>query len=335
VQKPKLNYDEELKQIISAIEIVSSSSLNFCGKAISATEPAPAESSSNNNPPIVTQIQNTLYHYSYCRRFRKDAPEAPATTSVAADPQFIARLSQTNQSSSRWDAGWRVRRVESNGQIWAEKGGVVSALLPGEYMNFEGPGMPLRSGGSVTIFAARESTNVQPGLYFAFGETVMGTDRLDMVRFYWNIDSEGIAPLLQDLSRNLNRFQIPFQFKCSIYQQGYDRRDAAVLYVQKKYYAIARELVNKLKRDCESHLRDDVPFFTLPVGKGVALAEDPGNGESFGMNRCRHVAEALWTAHTGGVTTEKRIHEIRLHFQKNGLDLDRPYLSAGSAEQYN
>jgi hypothetical protein len=252
-----------------------------------------------------------------------------------ASPEFITRLSQANQSSSRWDSGWIVRRVENTGQVWAEKNGVMRVLLPGEYMNFAGPGMPVRQGTQISIYCPRESTTVQPGLYFAFGETVMASDHLDMLRFYLNVSGDHIVGLLQRISRDLNRFQVPFQFKCSVYPHGYQRRDAAVLYVLKKSHAIVRQLITSWIADFHEALRDDVPLFTLMVDKGVSLAEDPSTGESFGMNRCRHVAEAVWEAHTSGVPREGRLGTIQKHFQKHGLDLSRPYLNAGSMDHYN
>jgi hypothetical protein len=328
-------YEEELAQIVSAVEIASPTLLVFAGKSIAITEntlaPAPALAAI---PPIVAQLQNTLYQKCYCLRF-SSAAHGPASTAMLPDPGFVAQLSKANAGSSRWDASWQVRRIENTGQIWAEKAGVVRVLQPGEFMNFNGQGLALKKGDSVSYYAARESTVIQPGLYFAFGETVMGSDHLDVVRFYWNIESAGALPLTQTITRTLNRFQVPFQFKCSIYPQGFDRRDSAVLYVHKRFHAIVRELSGGWSQECGPHLRDDVPLFTLPVGKGIGLAEDPGTGESFGMNRCRHIAEAIWNAHSSGIPRQEYLRELKQHFHKHGLDPARPYLNTGSVDHYS
>jgi hypothetical protein len=285
--------EQELEQIISEIEISSPTSFTFEGKTITVKEDSAAASTLAPTVPLVAELQNMLYQHCYCRRWKQQSSPGTMPAVAVPDPGFVAQLSQANASVPRWDADWHVRRVENNGQIWAEKAGVVRILLPGEYMNFNGPGVPLKAGGSVTILAAKESTTLQPGLYFAFSETVMASDHLDIVRFYWNIGSEGVVDLLRMVSREMNRFQVPFQFKGSIYRHGYDRRDAAVLYVQRKFFPIVKELASGWSQVCGPHLRDDVPLFTLRLEKGVGLAEDPGTGESFGMNRCRHVADAV------------------------------------------
>lgn len=326
-------YEEELNQVLAEIQIDSPALLRFAGRMVPVTENA-QQATPAQVPPVVTQLQNTLYQDGYCRRFSPGGATYPAATAFSADPAFITELSRANSSASRWDAGWQVRRMENTGQIWAEKAGVVRILQPGEYMNFNGQGMPLKKGDTVSYHAPRESMAVQPGLYFAFGESVMGSDHMDVIRFYWNVSSDGALMLMQAITRSLNRFQLPFQFKCSIYRQGYERRDAAVLYVHKRFYGIVRELSEAWLRECAPQLRDDVPLFTLPAGKGVGIAEDPGTGESFGMNRCRHVAEAIWTAYSNGVPGHEYLREVKQHFRKHGLDFARPYLNAGSVDHY-
>ncbi|HZE81094.1 MAG TPA: T3SS effector HopA1 family protein [Candidatus Polarisedimenticolia bacterium] len=336
MKRANLNYEEELSQIVAAIEIVSPSLLMFDGQAVPIVDNAHELALGlTQNSPVVMQLQNTLYQHCYCRRFSPKTSPQPAAGQYSADPNFIAQLSQANASASRWDAGWQVRRVENNGQIWADKGGSVRMFWPGEYMNFNAPGSRLKKGDLLSIFVARESTNIQPGLYFAFSETVMPSNHLDVIRFYWNLENSGALSLMQCVTRDLNRFQVAFQFKCSVYRQGFDRRDAAVLYIHRTYHAIVRQLISAWADECSFALRNDVPLFTLPVGKGIGLAEDPGTGESFGMNRCRHVAEAIWNAQSAGVSRQSYLSELKKHFHKHGLDPARLYLNAGSVDQYS
>jgi hypothetical protein len=68
----------------------------------------------------------------------------------------------------------------------------------------------------------------------------------------------------------------------------------------------------------------------------LAFAEDPGNGESFGMNRCRILAEGIWSASAKGLTSEDdRLKEIAAYFGQYGLSLDRAHLNAQSADLYD
>jgi hypothetical protein len=65
------------------------------------------------------------------------------------------------------------------------------------------------------------------------------------------------------------------------------------------------------------------------------LAEDPGNMESFGTNRCRILAEAIWLAFTQGAQTEReRLRVVRNQFEQYGLSLDQPWLNPGSVDRY-
>jgi type III HopA1-like effector protein len=224
--------------------------------------------------------------------------------------------------------------VEAAGQVWAEKAGVSRMFAPGEFANFDAPGSPVAAGMSIGVYVARESSRVLPGFYVAFSETVSSSDHLDIVRFYWNIDGTGVRVLLRALTRDLNRFQVPFQFKCPIYWQSYSRRDTAVLYIKKNFYFLVRDLAIGWQEECNPYLRDDVPLFSLPLFPGVSLAEDPGSGESFGMNRCHHLAEAVWNSYTAGLPKEQYLQAVKQQFQKHGLDFTRPYLNAGSVDQY-
>jgi len=84
-----------------------------------------------------------------------------------------------------------------------------------------------------------------------------------------------------------------------------------------------------------SHLRPATPLLTLKLHDGIGLAEDPGNGESFGMNRSRLVAQAVWDGYARGMQSEEaRMAEVAIQFQRHGLSLDRPHLRAASADIY-
>lgn len=326
------NLEPQLEKIVAEISIVSPDSFIFSGEEVKASSvtsqrsPLPAPST-----PLVLRLQEYLYQRCYCAvHFDAGSPQPPPSDSG----EFIRQLSKANASASRWDANWRVWRVESTGQIWAEKGGALRLFQPGEFINFEDASSSLRAGSMVSAYIVRESTTVQPGLYFAFGETVSASDHLDLFRLYWNIDSTGVLSLLRLVTRDLNRFQVPFQFKSSVWPQGYARRDAAVLYVKKRFYRLVRTLAVAWVRECSSSLRKDVPLFTLPLAPGLGLAEDPETGESFGMNRCRHMAEALWSVYQRQVPKNEHLWAVKKHFQQQQLDVKRPYLNPGSVDLY-
>jgi hypothetical protein len=329
----EVSFEEEIGQIAAAIQIVSPTAFLFGGQQVQVEQTsAPASTSLAQNAPIVVRLQQYLYQHCYCVAFAsRSSQPSPA---LALAPDFLVQLSEANRSRSRWDSGWSVTRLEVTGQVWAEKAGVIRIFQPGEFVNYSGAGTPVRPGSEISVYIYTESTTLQPGFYFAFGETVSSSDGLDLFRLYWDISEAGVFQLLRSISRDLNRFQIPFQFKSPVWPQGYMRRDAAVLYIKKKFYPLVRELATAWVEECLPHLRRDVPLFTLALAPGLGVGEDPENGESFGMNRCRYVAEALWNAHNQALPVGSHLQAIREHFQRHGLDFERPYLNPGSVDQY-
>ena len=108
-----------------------------------------------------------------------------------------------------------------------------------------------------------------------------------------------------------------------------------MLYINKRFYRISVELLADIHHELQDHLGADTPLFTKHLAPGLGLAEEPGNGESFGQNRCRILAEGLWNAYEKGLQTEHdRLQEVRQQFERNGLSLDFPFLNPHSSDQY-
>jgi len=181
-------------------------------------------------------------------------------------------------------------------------------------------------GSIVSVYCPAEATRLQPGFFHAFGETILSEDPRDGLRFYWNVSLEGAEALLRSLVPVLNRFQVPFRLKCPVYASMYSRRDTVVLYVATRWQQVTAQLISLMYEQLAEHVRDDVPLFTYRLHPGVALAGEPGNGESFGMHRCRLVAEGILEAHEHGrKSAADRLAAVRTRFALDGLALDRPH----------
>jgi hypothetical protein len=220
-----------------------------------------------------------------------------------------------------------------NGQLIARRGATTRLLFPGEFVSLSGSGMFLAPGSAVRIYVPRESRAMQPGYYFAFGETLPDScDEFSVVRFYWHVSAEGAAELLRLVSGELNRWQAPFRFKTGVQPGLLARCDSAVMYAPRRSAPLTYELVLEIHKRIEPLLRPEVPLFTLRLAAGLAFAEDPGTQESFGMSRCRILAHAIWLAHQQGArATEARLATVEQHFRSEGISLERPWLNPGSA----
>jgi hypothetical protein len=283
---------------------------------------------STGQAPLVVDLQTQIYDEAYCRPLgtRTDPPANPVS--------LLETLSAANAGRDRWESGWVLAQYTNNGQAMARKGDDGNLFAPGEYSVVNGG--PPSPGAQLHVFFARESRNQQPGFYIVNGETPapFGSDSR-MTRIYWHIAEEGAVPLVRSVSTLLNRYQVPFRFKTLSYSGAYTRADAAVLFFAARYFQIIANLLPQIRAEVRGHLRTPTPLLTRRLHDGIGLAEDPANGESFGMNRSRLVAQAIWDAYARGTQSEEsRMQELAIQFQRNGLSLDHPHLRGASADIY-
>lgn len=325
----------ELLRIIHAVEIISPSAFSFAGKMFAAEDLTLSPwSTKQTRNPLVAKLVDQLYSSCYCRRFTGD--QSSEIVWPPPDDTFLTELSMAHAGRERWDSGWQTHRLLPSGQIIAQKGGSTRLLWPGEFVSHEGPGIAMREGARVSVFAPRDSKEMQPGFYFVFSETIADQqDDYNLLRFYWHVKYTGAPLLVKLITKEFNRFQIPFRFKSLAIRAFYGRTDAAVLYINKRFYRISVELLADIYHELQDHLGADTPLFTKHLAPGLGLAEEPGTGESFGQNRCRILAEGLWNAYEKGLRLEhERLQEVRQQFERNGLSLDVPFLNPRSSDQY-
>jgi hypothetical protein len=327
---------EELARIIDAVAIVSPSSFAFAGYPSSGLAmPLMGLQIAPGMPPLMTELIGQLYQHSYSNRFTGQVVKTQMAR-PEIDAEWLETLSQANSSRERWEDGWQVAHTTPHGQAVARRGAINRILNPGEFVNLSGSGMFFAPDASVRVYVPRESRTMQPGYYYAFGETgVDSADQFTVVRFYWNVSAEGAPQLLQLISIGLNRWQVPFRFKTGNNPAILARSDSAVLYSPRRYAQITYELVSEIQERMRPLLRAEVPLFSLPLAAGLAFAEDPGTQESFGMSRCRMLAHGIWLAHQrGALRLEERLAIVEQQFESEGISLERPWLNAGSANEF-
>jgi hypothetical protein len=322
----------ELLKVLSALEIRDASGCVFAGRRYEAGADGSFE-----NPdasPLVSLLHGILYQQAYARRFG-DGPSETVQLSQGMD--MPAALAAANNSRDRWVSDWRISHVFASGQIAAHRYGVQRVFWPGEFISAEAAGGPPQPGATVNVLWKGGSAAAQPGFYFSYGETIPDQiDEYPLVRFYMNIRPGGAARILEYLGRTLNRFRIPFRYKCLSKVDLYPRADAGVLYIGRRFYNVCSELMSDMHKKIGSELGANVPLFSLYLSPGIGLAEDPGTGESFGMNRCRIVAQGIADAFSKNLhSAEGRLKTVEDRFKAVGLDLQRPHLNPGSSNEYS
>ena len=115
---------------------------------------------------------------------------------------------------------------------------------------------------------------------------------------------------------------VPYLLACPTDARRLAGSGGIVLYVPRW-----RELTGNLFDALRPQLRADTPPLCLPVAPGIAVAEYPDNGMTFGEHRCHLVAMALG-AGPAGARREPALDAIATVFRAHGIDPARPYCAA-------
>ncbi len=310
----------DVMQVLQTVTIVSASAVRFADEPPVALPP-----DSQAGSALLTGLQSLLYNRCYSHRI-----SGPSLTfGNAPDPEHPQKLSSANRAKARWDQGWQIYQMAANGQISVLKGDRQRPALPGEYILSEFTGAAPLVGSTVTLHIPRESFTLQPGFYYMFSE--VPTDIWDenfLIRFYFSCTPQGVLEAIAHLTSTLNRFQVPYRMKALTNSMDYTRTDTMVLYCARRYFPLVARIIHSAPKSALEQLKPTVPLFTRALRPGVAIADDPGDGQSFGLHRCGILAEAMIEAWQQKLTDpDSMLAVAEARFAHHGLPLDKPYLS--------
>ena len=282
-------------------------------------------------PKHVLRLQFHLYQTAYCQNGESNAPVAESPTMDAA---FVSQLAAVSATKDRWEAGWTAEAIDPNGYLTAIRYANRQRFPSGQY-RFSGQ-QPSQAGQLVEVFFSGHSTSIQPGFVYILGEELSQIeDDTNWLRIYFNIQVDGAVTLVRKVSTLLNQFCIPFKLKLLASPVVFQRVDSAVLFVNRRFYRPVLYLLTRVIPDISSVLDKATPLFSKRLYAGVGLAEDPGNGESFGLNRCLLLAQAVWGAYErGDQSSDARIEELKRLFADQRLSFGAPHLSANKEDHY-
>lgn len=272
-------------------------------------------------------IINTIYSNYYIRPNQETQSRTP-------DLNFKEKLSAANQTETSYDYNWLVYHIDASGNIFAQKNGELRTLQTGQYVMAD-PKQKIAVNQWVHIIIKKEDPDIQPPFFYVYSQNIM-PQQVELIRFYWNIKPEGAPELVREISSMFNKYRLPFMFKCLNDPSLYNRADCAVLYIEKKDAHLTFYLVGEIIRKLNAYMNEGIPMFSLPLGKGVSFAEDPGKGESFGMQRSRIIADAILSAHENGIVEKKAREDYIFAFvEEQGLDLEAFFKNPHSKFNYD
>lgn len=306
---------------LDALRIRSATSYSWLGQLVEADRPGAAGAAS--------WIERSLPARLYADFYLTGGP-APVSAPLAwrldtGEVAAVAELSAANTGTGSPQPGWRVVApdgdrvvVERDGlRLWARPEGLVP------------PGAA--PGAEVALVGPKERLGHAEGFYVMMGDAGNAGAAAAIDRLYWHLRRDGAVPLVASASEVLNRAGVPFRLKVANNPRGFRRCDTAVLYTAREDRERVLGLALAIHARIAGHVHDAVPALTLRLGPGLAFAEDPGGGESYGASRTRlvaHGALAAWRAGEGDARA--RAARVEAAMAEARIDPRRPYLGPGS-----
>lgn len=326
------SYLDDIQYIVRSIDIDSNGKLSFRGELYEGYDypEASAEVRLSHN------LTNLLYSACYTR---SRTTKQYDIIERDIEDSFLPSLRAANASAECYDCGWTVDEIEHGGNILVHKGGYKRYTYAGDFIRtYFGQG-PLQRGEIVNIRVVPEySGEPETGdvFYFIFGQVLLDNNNETIVRLYFNLKPEGAASLVALISENLNRYNIPFQFKCLNRKAFYTRCDAAVLYIDKRYFQVVADLLAEHYAELKTGLNAEVPMFTKLLAPGIGFAENPfSSADSFGTSRCKIIAQGILDAWNNRQPKEAWTDFILKNIQKNYLRPEALYLNPNSKYPYH
>lgn len=254
------------------------------------------------------------------------ATRLPILVREREDPGLANRLEQANRGTGYYEPGWRITGFHGDAVAVHRDGLTLRTDLD------ELRGARLEVGAAVQVRFPKSLRYAYPGCYLAIGDA--GFCRPEdgrTVRLYWTVRDADIAvTVMRRATTLLNHLQVPFQIKVMNDPARLSRRDGLVLYLQAASWEAHRDDLTRLHGRLAHQLRDEVPGFALPIGRGWSYAEEPTDVShlSFGQHRALLAAEGLFAAHQHGERSpEARLYWIARRYKETGLDITHPYLN--------
>lgn len=321
-------HDADVAAALEAVEVVSHVDYEWFGEAFGVPEHIARHAA----PDLVREMLIQAIRWRlYANFFTTGRPTAVTHKGVAVSgPRGLSQdLVAANCGTGSVDLGWTFIGRDAGRWIVARKG-LWLYPRPDEVVT-DGSRDP-SPGQLVAVRLPSDAPDMSPGFYMALGDRGFSADiprALD--RFYLNLRREGAVDFTRLATRHLNGMRLAFRAKVVDEPGGFDRCDSALLAFERCDRVEAGAAAIAIHAALADAVDAETPALTRRLAPGLAFAEDPESGESFGTQRCRLIAEAVVTAHERGVgDLAGRLELVRERFAREGTSLETPYLGPDS-----
>jgi hypothetical protein len=276
-------------------------------------------------------LRDHLYSHFYCKGFASPLRwESGASPTRGAEGWLVDQLVMATSGHGAWEPGWQILPSPGH-ELVVRRDGLILRIAPGDWLPLNGDGRDPGAMGSIRLPNALPQ--LSPGFYLIAGDRAFSpAEWTRLIRLYWHVTAAGAVRLVRAITGELNHAGLPFRLKVVNDVDRTERCDAAVLYLRDADYPDLQPFLQRLHATVSGDLRAGTPVFTKQLADGLGLAEDPGMGLSFGLDRCQALAAGMIAAHEQGRTSvTDRLQVVTRLFAESRIDLDRPYLRPGSS----
>ena len=326
-----LENKNNIHRIVEAVEIDADRRLFHREVPFSLYEPGHVSTEM-----LLSNLQHLIYTRFYsANEAGHTMPAGHREASAATDDVFIERLREANSAGEHWDHRWFVTGIGPQGSLHVAKGNYSRIAYSGEFIKEDFSQRHPQVNDRVKLLVRKEYFDEQQSFYFVFGQSMAEAEQEWLCRFYFNIAPEGAAGLVAAVGEKFNRYGIPYSLKCLSRPEYYTRTDAAVLYLEVRYFTIGMQLLRSIYGDLGRYIGDGCPLFTKKLAPGFAFAEEPYSpGESFGTSRCGLIARSILKVYDQGMHKAHWPEAVATLIENEGFRLAAFYLNPDSHYPY-
>jgi hypothetical protein len=210
----------------------------------------------------------------------------------ASGADLRSHLRAAPASLARWLDGWVVVETSDTGECVAGRDGAMRRLAPGDYGNLARPFAPPMPGDLLTVSARVDWSDPATGFWHL--QSPAGPPGDPLLRLYVGVDADQAAAAIAAITAILDGAEARYALKCPSHAAGFARRDSLVVYLESAAWPARASDIRRLGKAVA--LRPLTPPLTLAIAPGLAIADDPGDGRSFGQAICEALAPAARAA---------------------------------------
>lgn len=258
--------------------------------------------------------------------------------SAGVDWGFYAQLDKCNKSKGWYHPNFLVISNPEGDQLKVKCDGNILTISRKYHLH------PMHSNAKVgdLVSVLRPSHCIRNEFYVVFNDT---SDEFNptqeesfarnSVHAYLNFQSPVAINALGFFSRNLNKDNVLHSFQVLHNPANYNRHYVAILRFDRSAYDITGFYLHDFYLRYSRFFENTVPIFTKNIMPGVAVSERPKDENSFGLNRCRVLANAIADEFKhGNGTIESKMKFMIKNLEESKIDINKPYLNPNSEDSY-